>query len=623
MGGYVGRYLDVDLARGAISELAWPEELRRMYLGGSGLAARLFFERGSWSADPLGPDNDLYVLTGPLSGTLVPGSSRFAIAARSPLTGIWGEGSCGGNFAPALKRAGFDGVVFHGIAPAPVMLVVDSGRAELRDATALWGVDNYDLIGRVHDLLGGAKKPSLLSIGPAGENLVRFANVCNNKHDFVGRTGMGAVMGSKRLKAVVCRGDGEIPIADPEDYKALCKDLVAKVKASVPAQSLKEMGTDSAMDLGMMLGDIPIRNWRRGEDYELSGRLGGPTMSETFLKRGAACYACPVACRRVVEVPDGPYRTEVGPGPEFETCCSFGTMLDQPDLAGVIRANELCNRYGMDTISCGCTIAWAYDCVAEGILSADDMDGIVLEFGSVDGAIALLPKIARRDGVGDLLAEGSREAARRVGKGAQELTAEIKGLEVPMHDPRGSHGMALSYMTAYRGACHKAHVVEAIEHGFTVFEGVGLEENYVGPSSAGKGKMVVIGENLGLPLNSLALCEFLMWCYQFDDLARAIRTVTGWADFSVEEYLRTGERLWLLKRCLNNLMGVTRGDDRLPKKALTPLEDGAVAGIVPDQELLLSEYYAERGLDDGGRPRIEVLERAGLADVARTLFGAK
>jgi aldehyde:ferredoxin oxidoreductase len=560
-------------------------------------------------------------MTGPISGTLIPGSSRFAIGARSPLTGIWGEGSCGGNFAPALKRCGYDGIVATGQSPEPVMLVMDGGTVELRDASELWGVDNYDIVGRVREMLGGKKPPSVLSIGPAGENLVRYANVTNNKHDFVGRTGMGAVMGSKKLKAIVCRGSEKVPIAEPADYKVLCKELVGKISEAVPAQSLKEMGTAAGMDLGMLLGDIPIRNWRRGEDYEMSGELGGPSLSETYLKRGAACYACPIACRRVVEVPDGPYKTELGPGPEFETCCSFGTMLDHQDLAGVIKSNEWCNRYGMDTITCGCTIAWAYDCFDQGLLTSEDTDGIELRFGSVDPAIAMVHKIARREGFGDLLAEGSREAARRLGRGSEQLTAEIKGLEVPMHDPRGSHGLALSYMTSYRGACHKAHLVEAIEHGFQVYEGVGLEENYDGPMSDGKGKMVVIGENLGLPLNSLALCEFEMWCYQFDDLVQAIRLITGWQDYSVDEYVRTGERLWLLKRGLNNLMGVTRADDRLPAKALTPLPDGAVAGVVPDEQQLLDDYYAERGLDDNGYPLRDVLERAGLHDVASAVLG--
>jgi len=560
-------------------------------------------------------------MTGPISGSLIPGSSRFAVAARSPLTGIWGEGSCGGNFAPALKRTGYDGIIFTGQSPTPVVLMMVDGTVELRPAGELWGMDNYDLLEPIFEMVGGKKKPSVLSIGPAGENLVRYANITNNKHDFVGRSGMGAVMGSKKLKAIVCRGDGEIPIADPDDYKALCKDLRAKIADAVPAQSLKEMGTDAAMDLGMMTGDIPIRNWRRGEDWDLSSALGGPTLSETYLKRGAACYACPIACRRVVEVPDGPYKTEVGPGPEFETCASFGTLLDQQDLAGVIKANEWCNRYGMDTISCGCTIAWAYDCFGEGILTLDDTDGVSLEFGQVDGAIAMLHKIARREGFGDLLAEGSREAARRLGKGSEALTAEIKGLEVPMHDPRGSHGLALAYMMSYRGACHKAHLVEGIEHGMVMYEGFGLEENYEGPSSEGKGKMVRIGEDLGLPLNSLALCEFEMWCFDFEDIARALRTVVGWDDFSVEEYVRLGERLWLLKRCLNNLMGVTRADDRLPLKSLTKLEDGAVAGIVPDEKLLLTDYYRERGLDDEGRPLRQVLERADLGAVAGVLHG--
>lgn len=619
MGGYVGRYLEVDLSSGAVSEFTLPEEVRRTYLGGSGLAAYLFFRRGQWTADPLGPDNDLFVMTGPISGTLVPGSSRFAVAARSPLTGIWGEGSCGGDFAPALKRCGVDGIVVRGQSPGPVMLVLDDGKVELRDASELWGLDTYETTDRLRETMKGKRRPSVLSIGQAGENLVRFACIANNKHDFVGRTGMGAVMGSKRLKAIVCRGEGTIPIADPEGYKALCKELVRKIGEAVPAQALKEMGTDSAMDLGMMIGDIPIANWSVGEDFELSGALSGPTMSEKYLVRGLACYACPIACRREVKVEDGPYRMEAGPGPEFETCCSFGTLLQQKELAGVIKANEWCNRYGLDSITAGSTIAWAYDCFTRGLLSLADTGGVELRFGNVDGAIEMLHRLARRQGFGDLLAEGSRRAAGLVGRGSEALTCEIKGLELPMHDPRGSHGLALAYMTSYRGACHKAHLVEAIEHGLASYADVGLEENYEGLTSEGKAPMVRIGEDLGVPLNALCLCEFEMWCYQFDDLVRAIRAVTGWDGFSVEEYRKTGERLWLLKRCLNVMMGVTRADDRLPEKVRTPVPDGAAAGLVPDEESMLRDYYEARGLDEAGRPLAEVLERAGLAEAAEAL----
>ncbi len=620
MGGYAGRYLEVDLAKGTIEDFHVPAEDQRRFLGGSGLAAHLFFQRGKYAADPLGPDNDLFILTGPISGTLVPGSSRFAVAARSPLTGIWGEGSCGGDFAPQLKRCGVDGIVVVGQSPTPVMLVLEEGRVELKDASDLWGLDTYETADRLRPTADGKKRRSVLSIGPAGENLVRFACIVNNKHDFIGRTGMGAVMGSKKLKAIVCRGEGAIPIGDPVAYKAVCKELQQKIGQAMPAQALKEMGTDSAMDLGMMIGDIPIANWSLGEDFELSNALSGPTMSEKYLKRGLACYACPIACRREVEVQDGPYQTAVGPGPEFETCCSFGTMLHQQDLAGVIKSNEWCNRYGVDSITAGATIAWAYDCFARGLLTLEDTGGVELKFGSVDGALALLHKLARREGIGDLLAEGSRRAAAKLGRGSEALTAEIKGLELPMHDPRGSHGLGLAYMTAYRGACHKSHLVEAIEHGLASYTDVGLHENYEGLTSEGKAEMVRIGEDLGVPLNSLCLCEFEMWCFQFEDLMQAIRAVTGWADYSVEEYRRTGERQWLLKRVLNNLMGVTRADDRLPEKIRTPVAEGAAAGSVPDEALLLREYYEVRGLDEVGRPLASVLESAGLAEAGAVLY---
>ena len=373
MGGYVGRYLEVDLARGAINELPIAAEVQRKYLGGSGLAAHLFFQRGKQTADPLGPDNDLFVLTGPISGTLDPGQLAVrrggALAAHRDL----GRGELRRGLRPraqALRRR----------RPRLRRPVADAGHARPRrrrrssSATPPTSGASTPTRRRTasRETMGGKKRPSVLSIGQAGENLVRFACIANNKHDFIGRTGMGAVMGSKRLKAVVCRGEGTIPIADPDGYKAICKELVKKIAQAVPAQALKEMGTDSAMDLGMMIGDIPIANWSRGEDFELSNALSGPTMSETYLKRGLACYACPIACRREVEVPDGPYKTAVGPGPEYETCGSFGTMLDQKDLAGVIKSNEWCNRYGVDSISAGCTIAWAYDCFAKGLLTLED-----------------------------------------------------------------------------------------------------------------------------------------------------------------------------------------------------------------------------------------------------------
>lgn len=612
------RILEVDLRDRSTNELTVDGATHRKYLGGSGLAAQLFFERRKYTADPLGPENDLFIMTGPLGGSLIPGSSRFAVCARSPLTGIWGEGSCGGDFTPALRRSGWHGIIIKGVSERPCMLVVEDEKVEVRDAEEYWGMDIYDLNDKIKAEWPG-RSPSVLAIGPAGENLVKYASIANGRHDFVGRTGMGAVMGSKNLKLIACRGTGKVPIADPDGHKALRKEFTAKISEAVPAESLKEMGTASAVDLGMMLGDLPIRNWRGGEDYEMSAALGGPAMCDTYLKGITACYACPIACKRVSEVPDGPYKSEKGPGPEYETVCSFGTMLEHKELAGVVKVNELCNRYGIDTISAGGTIAFAYDCFEEGLITEEDTGGIRLEFGSPDGAIEMLHKIAKREGFGDLLAEGSRIAAKKIGKGAERLTAEIKGLEVPMHDPRGSHGLGLAYMTSYRGACHKTHLAHGIEHGFQEFRDVGLKENYMGMSSEGKARMVRLSEDLGAPLNAIGMCEFDMWCLQFEDLMRAVRVCTGW-DISVQEYLAIGERLWLLKRGLNNLMGMTQKDDRMPEKILVPVSDGATAGIVPDVEMMLREYYEERGLNESGRPGREVLENAGLEDLAQLLY---
>jgi aldehyde:ferredoxin oxidoreductase len=288
------------------------------------------------------------------------------------------------------------------------------------------------------------------------------------------------------------------------------------------------------------------------------------------------------------------------------------------DLAGVIKANEWCNRYGMDTISCGATIAFAMEAFEKGLINKNDTDGIDLIWGNISGAIELLHKIAKKEGIGALLSEGSREAAKRLGKGADEFTVEVKGLEAPMHDPRGFHGMGLAYMTSIRGACHLMHLALGVEQGITTYSEAGFQENYTGQTSEGKAEVIKRCEDLGLPCNSLVICEFVAWTLSANDLAEMVRVTTGF-DFTLKDLLACGERTWLLKRGLGNMMGVRPRDDRLPKRILTPLKEGAAAGSIPDVEKLLREYYEIRGLDKGGRPKKEVLIKAGLEVLAKRL----
>ncbi len=620
MGGYTGKILEMDLQTGKVEKRSVSEADQRKFLGGSGLAAKIFFDSFDTDADPFSPGNPLIVMAGPVVGTQFPGTSRFAVCGKSPLTGIWGEGTCGGNFGPELKFAGIDGLIFKGVSSTPVYLVIEDDQIELRDAKDLWGMDNYAVTDFLKERHGEERKPKVLSIGPAGENLVRFAAICNDKGDFIGRTGMGALMGSKKLKAIVAKGTKKVEISHPEEYATLRKLLVAKSRDAVVAQSFRSMGTDAGMDLGMMTGDVPIKNWSIGEDFRLSANLGGPSLTERYLTRNHACSFCPVACKRMVKVDDGPFKTEEGPGPEYETCAAFGTLIMNDNLAGVIKANEWCNRYGLDTISCGATIAFAMEAYEKGLVTRRDTDGIDLTWGNIEGSIELIHRIAKREGIGAILSEGTREAAKKLDQGAEEFSVEVKGLEAPMHDPRGFHGMGLAYMTSIRGACHLMHLCLGVEQGITAYPDSGFQENYVGQSSEGKAEMVKLCEDLGIPCNSLVICEFVAWTLSANDLAEMVRVTAGF-DFTLRDLLSCGERIWLLKRGLGNMMGVTREDDRLPKRILTPVGEGAAAGSVPDVEKLLGEYYEIRGLDKEGKPKEEVLIKAGLENLAKKLHG--
>jgi aldehyde:ferredoxin oxidoreductase len=415
VGGYTGKILEVDLSTGKIGTASNEEEDQKKFIGGSGLAAKIFFDSFDPLVNPLTPENPLILMTGPLVGTQFPGTSRFAVCGKSPLTGIWGEGTCGGNFGPELKFAEIDGILVKGASPKPVYLSIEEDEIELKDVGDLWGMDNYSLTDLLKERHGKEKRPKVLSIGLAGENQVKFAAICNDKGDFIGRTGMGALMGSKRLKAVVVRGREKVKIAYPEEYDALRKSLITKSRDAMVAQSFRSMGTDAGMDLGMMTGDVPIKNWAIGEDLALSASLGGPIMTEKYLTRNHACSFCPIACKRIVKVNDGPFKTEEGPGPEYETCCTFGTLIMNDDLAGVIKANEWCNRYGMDTISCGATIAFAMEAFEKGLIDKRDTDGIDLRWGNIAGVIELLHKIAHHEGIGTVLSEGGERGRKEAG----------------------------------------------------------------------------------------------------------------------------------------------------------------------------------------------------------------
>lgn len=615
--GYNGRLLHINLTEASCDNLLLDDSDLKKYIGGSCLAAKLYLDRYSLDLDPFDPASPLMIMTGPLAGSGFPGTSRFSISAKAPLTGIWGESACGGTFSPDLKRTGYDGIIIDGKAKSPVYVSITDNGPEILDASHLWGKDIYETT----DLLKESDKSfKVLCIGQAGENLVKIAAIGNDKGHFNGRTGLGAVMGSKNLKALVVKGSKKVPKADEEAFKRFQKEAMQEVKDSALADGLHQMGTDSSMDLGMVTGDVPIKNWTVGEDYLLSSSLSGPTMKETYLTKAHACVNCPVACKRVVKVDDGPFKTDEGPGPEYETCGTFGTMMMNPDLTAVIKANELCNRYGMDTISCGSAIALTMELYEKGIVVQDDLDGLDLTWGNMDAVMILLRKIAFREGFGDVLAEGSLNAARKVGKGAEDLVVHVKGLEAPMHDPRGFHGMGLAYMMSNRGACHLQHAVLATEQGMASWPQLfDMKDDYQGTTSEGKAALVYNSENYGILGNSLAICHFLIDILKPETILGAFNAITGW-NISAQDLLKSGMRDWTLKRGFNNLLGITVKDDKLPKKLMTALSEGGGAGSVPDEERLLKEYYALRGLDDRGFPKQEMLVELGLDELKNRLY---
>ncbi len=612
MYGYTGKLLQVDLDAGTTRELALQPDLARAYIGGSGLAARLYLDLFSAPPypGPLDADNPLIVMTGPVAGHLLPGSSRFAICARSPQTGLWGEASCGGFFAPALKAAGFDGLIITGAASRPVYLLIGDGRAELHDASHLWGRDTYETDDALKASHGRAART--MSIGPAGENLVRYAAVVHDKGHVAGRTGMGAVMGSKQLKAIVAVGRGKPEVAAPAALKPLREDALAKQQENLMSQTFQAYGTNGAMYVGSLMGDVPFGNWRSGEwDDDALLALDGATMSETILTGSGTCHSCSVACKREVAVADGPYIVAQGPGPEYESVAAFGSMALVSDLAAIAAANDRCNRYGLDTISCGATIAFAIEATEAGLLHSD------LAWGDAAGMLAAIDDIAFRRGVGDLLAKGSAAAAAQLGPEAAAFAVTVKGLEVAMHSPRAYHSLGIGYATAPRGACHNAANVYLAMGGVQYAE-LGVEGGQPEQSSEGKAFTSAVGQDYAAVQNAASFCMLNNINFTVTQMAEALAAVTGFP-YTVAEIAQAGERLWQLKHGINLLLGATAADDRLPPRLMEPLDDGPTASSVPDMGLMLAEFYALRGLDDDGRPARDRLERLGLLDLADAL----
>ncbi len=617
--GYNGKILHLDLTRSLFRVEEPPETFYREWLGGSALALSYILRQTPPKIDALDPGNTLVIAASVLTGAPLAGLSRLTVAAKSPLTGCIGDSQCGGFFPAEFKFSGFDALVITGRANHPVYLWLGNGQFELRPADHLWGRTT----GEVQEILRaelGSKKIEVLQTGIAGENGVRFASLMNNANRANGRTGMGAVMASKNLKAIAVHGTAKPVLHDPEAIKRLAHWGVENLK-SKDVFMLSQSGTAGSIAWASNSGALATRNWASGT-FAGSRSLDGSTINQTILERRDTCYACLVRCKPVVAMPDGAIPVDpVYGGPEYETLYSFGSNCGIDDLAAVAYANQLCNMYGMDTISCGSTIAWAMDCFEHGLIGLQDTDGLELHFGDVAVMIRLVEAIARRTGFGDLLAEGSARAAAKLGRGTEALVMAVKNQEMPAHMPQIKPGLGLIYAVNPFGADH-----QSCEHdpAYNFYpdrsKQLGLEQPQ---SEFALNKEVVryafITQCLYSCLDSLDICQFVFgagWqLYDPAQLVETVRAITGW-DVSMPELLKLGEKRINLMRVFNLRAGIVASADILPQKIFQPLMGGNSDGRSIDPiefEQARRDYYQMAGWDaESGIPGQAKLESLGI-----------
>ena len=604
------RLLWIDLSARCWEVRELEERSLRAYLGGSGIAARILYDEVGPEVEPTAPESPLLFMTGLLTGTPVPTACKLSVCARSPLTGIWGEATSGGHYGAELARTAYTGIAIVGRADEPVYLWVCDDRVEICSAKAVWGKDTYE----TEEALREETDPRarVACIGPAGERGLPIASVMlEGRHArAAGRAGMGAVMGSKCLKAVVVRGTGRRMVSDREGLRAELKELVPEIKAR--GKGLSDFGTAGGVESVELHGDLPIQNWRLGSWPEGAQKTSGQAMASTMFRRHYACFGCPIACGKRMAIEKGPHAGVDAHGPEYESAAGFGALCLNEDAEAIVVANDLCARYGLDTISVSAAIAFAMEAYEKGILTQEDVEGLDLAWGNADTMLELVHRIGRGEGIGKLLGQGVRRAADLLGRNAVEFAIHVKGLEMPYHDPRAFVEMAASYATAARGGCHMASYSYVLGYGVPMpeFGYTGEIDPY---DHEGKAEMAVRLQDLMTVYDALGLCKFLLRASVGPtQLASWLNRVTGWPE-DPDGLMETGERIFTLKRMYNVRLGVSRKDDVLPIRLLTlDRKTGASAGSLPHLGRLLSEYYELRGWEEDGVPSGERLTKLGL-----------
>jgi aldehyde:ferredoxin oxidoreductase len=615
--GYAGKLLFVNLTAGTLKEEKPHGNIYRDFLGGTGLGVRILYERMKPNADPLGPENMLGFVTGPLTATGVSGGGRHTVVTKSPVTKAWADSNSGGFWGPELKWAGYDGVFFSGISPKPVYLLITPGKVELRDAAYLWGKDTYETDDMLQKELAGP--PWAIScIGPAGESCSLMAGIVNEKGRIAARSGVGAVMGSKQLKAVAVRGDkkNKIPVADPDGLRSVQKDFVKNLQASRFHQGLTASGTGGGTSFLLSIGDCPTKNWNTtgSDSMPTCENLNSPNMDKYKLKV-YGCQSCTIRCGALIHVKSGPFETRGEMHrPEYETLAALGALCLNDNVESVIKANEICNLYGIDTIALGGVVAFAMECYEKGLITKKETDGLELNWGEGGAVVALTEKIAKREGIGAVLADGVKKAAELIGHGAEAYAMHIGGHRLPYHDPRVSPSLGSFYVADAQPACHMGpQGMGFLEQGQDLGPDPLLRSpklEYYGNYNQ-KGAMYATGAAYFQLLSSSGLCALytINFAVPVVDL---LGPVTGW-DLNWGEGLTIGKRILTLRQAFNAREGLKPDTFKLPKRLMTPLKVGPAEGQEIDFESLKKGYFEAMGWDFGtGRPNNRTVADLGL-----------
>jgi aldehyde:ferredoxin oxidoreductase len=611
-GGYMGKVLFADLSRGQLKDEVLDEKILRNFIGGYGIGARLLFSRQKAGVDPLGPDNILGITTGPLTGSPALSGNRYTVVGKSPLTGTWGDANSGGDFGPFLKFAGYDSVFFTGISPKPVYLFIKDGKAELKDAAQLWGKDTFETEDILKKELG--KDVHVVCIGPSGESVSLIAAVMNDKGRAAGRSGLGAVMGSKRLKAVAVAGSAEVPLADKERVNEIRRNCLAQLAPI--SQFFKVTGTPGTTVNSARNGDSPVKNWGGVGviDFPSAKALGVEELTPLIAKR-YACWHCPLACGGIMKEGKGEYDYgKKSHRPEYETLAMFGSNCLNSNLESIIKANDICNRYGVDTISAGAAIAFAIECYENGILRKTDTDGLELTWGNYQAIVTMTDRLCRKEGLGAVLADGVRKAAAKIGRGAEQYAMHIGGQEVPAHDPKlGAH-----YFTTYLLDATPARHTQGGE-GLTP---PGLLPPFNPKSYSGRAQAHRIGSNMLHIVNCVGMCEFMYYSLpSANAVTEFLNAATGW-NLTTEELLKTGERIGAIRHAFNIREGLNPLEYKVPDRILgrPAQKEGPLAGVTIDDATMVQEYLAAKDWDPKTtKPSKKKLLELGLDDVAKEL----